>query len=76
MWYPAAFDRVKFILQTLFSTGLFFIRDENETPPLVRFGIEGKLNVFNLQKDTHVRPIYGKENVNSTTESCIFFRTV
>lgn len=68
MWYPAAFDCVKFILQTLFSTGLFFIRDENETPPLVRFGVEGKLNVFNLQKDTHVRPIYRRENVNSTIE--------
>lgn len=57
MWYPAAFNCVKFILQTLFSTGLFFIRDENETPPLVRFGVKGKLNVFNLQKDTQVGPI-------------------
>lgn len=35
MWYPAAFNCVKLLLQTLLGTGLFFIRDENEPPPLL-----------------------------------------
>lgn len=35
MGYPAAFDCVKFLLQTLLGTGLVFVRDENEAPPLL-----------------------------------------
>lgn len=76
MWYLAAFNCVKFILQTLFGTGLFFIRDENESPPLPRFGVKRKLNVFNLQKETQVRPICKKKNGNSTAEGWIFFKMV
>lgn len=33
--YPAALNIVVFLLQTLLDASFFFIRDEDETPPLL-----------------------------------------
>lgn len=53
--YPAALDVVEFLLKTLFDTGCFFKRDENESPPLLRFVVSGKLSGFNLKEKCKVR---------------------
>lgn len=68
--YPAAFHRVKLLLQTFLGTGLFFIRDEDEAPPLLWFGLDGKVNVFNLQRDTRVTPR------NSTADGWVLLESV
>lgn len=47
--YSAALDGVVFLLQTLLDAGFIFVRDEDETPPFLRFGIDGKLNGFDLE---------------------------
>ena len=47
--YPAALDGVVFLLQTLLDTDFLFVRDEDEAPPFLRFGVDGKLNGFNLE---------------------------
>lgn len=47
--YPATLDVVVFLLQALLNAGFFFVCDENETPPFLRFGVDGKLDSFNLK---------------------------
>jgi len=49
--YPAALDGVVFLLQTLLDAGLVFVRDEDEAPPFLRFGVDGKLNSFDLEEE-------------------------
>lgn len=56
--YPAALDVVVFLLQTLLDAGGFFKRDEDETPPLLCFGVSGKLGGFNLRGEAPVREIH------------------
>lgn len=40
-----------FLLQTLLDAGFFFVCDEDEAPPFLRFGVNGKLNCFNLKEE-------------------------
>lgn len=47
--YPATLDVVVFLLQALLDAGFFFVCDENETPPFLRFGVDGKLDSFDLK---------------------------
>lgn len=53
--YPAALNIMEFLLKTLFDTGGFFKRDENESPPLLCFVVSGKLSGFNLKGKFQVR---------------------
>lgn len=47
--YPAALDVVVFLLQTLLDAGFIFVCDEDEAPPFLWLGVNGKLNCFNLK---------------------------
>lgn len=47
--YRATLDVLEFLLQTLLHAGVFFVRDEDEAPPLLGLGVDGKLDGFDLQ---------------------------
>ena len=46
--YPATLDVVVFLLQTFLDACFLFVCDENETPPFLGFGVNGKFNGFDL----------------------------
>lgn len=61
--HPATFDGVVFFLQTLLDAGFIFIRDENEAPPFLGFGVNGQLDGLNLGEH---------RNINDATFKCNF----
>ena len=46
--YLAPFDGVELLLQAFLHTGLLFVRNEDEAPPLLCFSVDGQLDGVDL----------------------------